>query len=558
MLRISNPEIEQPIFRRWDLKEEIGRGKYGTVYKALDTMTGASAAVKIISLPNQDILNYALQEFGDDENAIANYIGQIAENFGNEIESMKKLENVPYVIRLYDNRLYQRGMNYDIVMVMEYAIPLKEYFKNRKLTVGDVIKFGSDIALGLAECEKSNIIHRDIKEDNLFIGIHDGCGKLGDFGVASISESGLGSTVGMGTPYYMAPEVARGRKGYGNTADIYSLGIVLFKMLNNNIFPLSDGSVASSNAALDRRMRGEAVPYPAYAKNELGDIVRQCCEYDPARRFISARELFYALQYVKQRMSEKDLRAVIPYNNKSRKIGPYPLPPDKGGKTPDKKEDDDIKNETMGIWQKLIDKEGRNSTIAAVFGGLLQAVNHTSAVKTGEDVKKRKRTKALLGTSGLIIVLAGILTLLYPKTASFRINKSDNMIYVKYMFLPEVRKSDIPASYLNVDGNWLYFSNPDEDHTLYRMSIWSDKTEVLCEDDCEHDIVIGDYVCFTSYDEGEILCRIKKDGTGEKEVILGTACRELEKKGNLLSFEVVGMGKTEIIDPINCDAEGEE
>lgn len=555
-------DLNKPVLGKWELSEDVGHGKHGVVYKARNIFDNTIAAVKIISLPNEEMMEYAAEEYGNNQAMIDNFVGMVAQNFGNEVESMRKLNDVPYVIKLYDNRLQQTewydGNNksqrgYDIIMVMEYAYPLKTFFRNRELRVSDVIDFACDIALGLTECEKQNIIHRDIKEDNLFIGVNDGYGKMGDFGVASINETGLGSTVGMGTPYYMAPEVANtggiGRANYDNTVDIYSLGIVLFKMLNGNKFPFSGDGVTSAKKALDRRLKGEPLPYPRYANNELGRIVVKCCEYLPQNRFRNGAELYRALKSAKTGMNDQELNRIIPYRNINNRIADdyddYDEHKESNREHEEKqkkKRDDDILGSTMDILADL------TGTVATVFRGLLRAVSAKQKDEIEQQYKKRQRRNIIILTSIIVAALVAVLVMLYPKTAAFYSDPSDNdRIHVKYLFLPDRRKSDAAASYLTVEGNWLYYSNPEEDHSLYRLSIWFGEPELLCEDDCEYDILIGDYIYFTSYDEGEKLCRIKKDGTG-KQYVLNYACRDLKRNGNNIMFVLVDTGELKELD----------
>ncbi len=560
------------ILDEWEPLEDVGHGKHGVVYKARNIRDNTIAAVKIISLPNDEMMEYAAEEYGNNQAMIDNFVGTVAQNFGNEVESMRKLKDVPYVIKLYDNKLQQtiwrdktgqaqRG--YDIIMVMEYACPLKHFYQSRELRVRDVIDFACDIALGLAECEKRNIIHRDIKDDNLFIGINDDCGKIGDFGVASINTTGLGSTEGMGTPYYMAPEVANLRAinhaNYDNTVDIYSLGIVLYKMLNGNKFPFSDGREASARQALDRRLNGEQIPYPRYANKDLGNIILTCCAYRPQDRFRSGSALYRALKAVKARTNEQELDRILPYRYTGAPQDYVPYDYDdydsydnsekplhdsqkKDGRKGKKKSDNDILGSTMDILADL------TGTVATVFRGLLRAVSAKQKDEIEEHYKKRRRRNVIILTSIIVAALMAVLVMLYPKTATFYSDPSDNnRIHVKYLFLPDRRKADAAASYLTVDGNWLYYSNPDEDHRLYRLSIWFGEPELLCEDDCEYDIVIGDYIYFTSYDEGEIMCRIKKDGGG-KEVVLPYRCRALKKNGNNIMFVLADTGELKELD----------
>lgn len=576
MLDIKNPRIKQPILGRWDLKYKIGNGKHGEVYYAEDS-EGLVAAVKIISLPNDDIIKTGMEmpdPIGDDQVKMENFVGQIAQKFGNEVESMRVLnKSSENIIRLYDNYAQQNGICWDIIIVMEYATPLKEYFKGKPLRIRDVINFAMDIASGLTECEKRHIIHRDIKDDNLFIGINSGVGKIGDFGVASINENGLGSTVGMGTPYYMAPEVML-NKYYDNTVDIYSLGIVLYKMLNGNRFPLVPEEWDSRELAkaFERRRNGEPLPYPQYAQNELGNIVVKCCEHNPQKRFRSGAALYNALIYVAENMSENELNKTVPYISKKKYyppidstpyIKPYDKPgdissgshgsgvadePDNTAGSTTKETKPDWFMSTISIIQSIIRKEGRNSKIAEGFGAIVAGVDEEKYRQQREEYKKKQKMRTIIIISACVILLGALLVLLYPKTATFYIDASDDYrIHVKYMFLPDRRKADIAASYLNVEGNWLYFSNPDEDHNMYKLSIWGGKPKLLCEDDCEYDVLIDGYIYYTHYDDGEKLYRIKTDGTG-RQCILDYRCRDLRRNGKNIMFKLVDTGELKELD----------
>ena len=439
---------------------------------------------------------------------------------------------------------------------------MKKYYRQHPLTIRGFINFASHIAQGLIRCEQANIIHRDIKEDNLFLSINNNHAKLGDFGVASISETGLGSTVGMGTPYYMAPEVSKGSR-YDNTADIYSLGIVLYKMLNGNKFPLAENTTASAKNALDQRMNGASLPAPAFANRELAQIVLKCCEYYPSNRYGSAAELYNDLANLARTLNPEELDRELPYLYNG--TPPIPVPPPQPpipkdepvidpAPTPssDTNADKDpgFFEKTMDILQSIFQNDGRNSTVAVVFNGLLQLVTNRKADAIKQEYKKRQKRNIIILVSMCIVILLVGLVMLYPKTATFYVDTADsNSIHVQYLFLPDRRvDDDISASYLQVDGNWLYYSAIDEDHSLYRRSIWGGEPELLCDADCEYDVVIGDYIYFTSYDEGEILCRMKKDGSSPKSTVLDYACRDLKRNGNNLMFVLVDTGELKELD----------
>ena len=118
---------------------------------------------------------------------------------------------------------------------MELLVPLNEYICDKKLSESDVIKLGCDICDALSLCRKKKIIHRDIKPENIFVN-EFGDYKIGDFGISKQMENLQYSMSQKGSFGYIAPEVMVG-DNYDATVDTYSLGVVMYKILNNNRLP---------------------------------------------------------------------------------------------------------------------------------------------------------------------------------------------------------------------------------------------------------------------------------------------------------------------------------
>ncbi len=160
----------------------------------------------------------------------------------------------------------------------------------------EVIRLGKDICKALMLCEARHIIHRDIKPQNILVSKF-GDYKLGDFGVARVQDHTTKATK-MGTHGYAAPEVEHGHK-YGKEADIYSLGITLYWLLNNRRMPFlnADESVKAmkNQEALRRRYEGEKLPAPKNGSAKLKQVVLKACAYRPEDRYRSAQELYDAL-----------------------------------------------------------------------------------------------------------------------------------------------------------------------------------------------------------------------------------------------------------------------
>ena len=176
---------------------------------------------------------------------------------------------------------HEDGVGGDVFIRMELLISLpqrlkKDYFDE------NVIKLGVDISNALILCEKEHIIHGNIKPNNILVS-KDEEYKLSDFSIlknADITASEKQKT-GM---EYQAPEVLRGEP-YGHTVDIYSLGMVMYWLLNNQTLPCKD----------------EKLQPPAIGSEKLKEIVMKACESCPEDRYASAQELYDALSALKNK-----------------------------------------------------------------------------------------------------------------------------------------------------------------------------------------------------------------------------------------------------------------
>lgn len=289
------------IWPEWQIEKQIGRGTYGTVYQAVrqESDLVSRAAIKVICIPQDPCELDSLKADGMDLQATRSYLKRIVEDFSNEIRLMVSLKGAPNIVSIEDYKVVEKqdDLGWDIYIRMELLTPLNTYICDKKLTEQDVIRLGCDICTALMTCSRNKIIHRDIKPENIFIN-RFGTFKLGDFGTARNMESLTGGLSQKGTFNYMAPEVLNGTT-YDTRVDVYSLGLMLYRLMNGNRLPfLSEKQLLSPNerrTAFDRRMRGDNLPPPCNASPALSDVILKATAFRPEDRYGSAAELHKAL-----------------------------------------------------------------------------------------------------------------------------------------------------------------------------------------------------------------------------------------------------------------------
>lgn len=302
----------------WKIGECIGKGGFGAVYKMSRDVFGdkEEKALKIISIPfDESELRYMKAEGLDDISIAQTLFEQVGE-IVREYKLMHRLQGCPNIVHTDDFKYVQHSSDpgWDIFIRMELLTPIMEDLPSLA-SERAVIELGMSMCNALITCEKHNVIHRDIKPQNIFIS-PDGHFKLGDFGIARTVEHSVGLTAGVGTYSFMAPEVALG-KHYNATADIYSLGLVLYWLLNERrgpFMPLPPDvpTPRDNESARERRYRGEQLPVPKHGSDALRAVVMKACAYDPGERYQSAAEMMGDLRSI---MASRTIRKSTLNNN---------------------------------------------------------------------------------------------------------------------------------------------------------------------------------------------------------------------------------------------------
>jgi len=299
----------EAIWRDWKTVRLLGEGSFGKVYEIERNQFGIRerSAVKIISIPASLAEVQSLHNDGMTERDIETYYTGVVQEFAQEISLMSKLRGHANIVGYEDYSVVEREdrFGWDIYIRMELLTSLPAHMDALKSNdpdktvaavgrqaktfgVKDVVAMAIDLCSALEVCYQRHIVHRDIKPDNVFVS-QDGTYKLGDFGVAKTVEKTVSGLSKKGTYTYMAPEIYKGEPG-GMNADIYSLGIMIYKLLNDNrepfLPPITQGvTFADKQQALLKRMNGETFPPPKYGDGALWDIVKKACECDAKKRY---------------------------------------------------------------------------------------------------------------------------------------------------------------------------------------------------------------------------------------------------------------------------------
>lgn len=299
-------DLPVSVWEEWKITEKIGEGSFGKVYKAQRTEKGKTfySAIKVITIPSsQSELNSIRSETSNDQSA-REYFHNVMEECIQEVSTMEYFRGNSHVVSVEDYKVveYLDAIGWDIFIRMEYLTSFLDYCAEKQITEEEVIQLGIDMCKALECCQQLNIIHRDIKPENIFVS-RFGEFKLGDFGIARELEKTMGGMSKKGTYSYMAPEMYRGEQ-YDRRADIYSLGIVLYKLMNRNRLPFLNLekqliTYRDKENALTRRMSGEILPKPAEAGTAFSEVIRKACAYDASNRFQDAQSFRKALEDIK-------------------------------------------------------------------------------------------------------------------------------------------------------------------------------------------------------------------------------------------------------------------
>ncbi len=320
----KHAEIIEKTWPQYHVERILGSGQYGVVYGCVrEDASGirSEEAIKVIDLQGKNDLA-EMEEMELDPPA---YYEEKKQRELAEIRTMLRLEGSSHVVQIHDYAVVEKEDHPScyILIRMPRMTSLKQLMKEHvDDSPAEAEAFAKKIALDICvalrhlhHSGREGTAHRDIKPDNILVS-KTGEYCLGDFGFARILDS-PGNLSYKGTPEFIAPEVVRG--DYDHRVDIYSLGLVLYRVLNHNRRPflppypqkVSPDEVEKADIRL--RTAGRILPPPDNCSPGMAGIVLKMCEYDPKDRYQSAEEVESAFQSLSA--AEKKAPGNVPAQN---------------------------------------------------------------------------------------------------------------------------------------------------------------------------------------------------------------------------------------------------
>ncbi|MCI5614683.1 MAG: Stk1 family PASTA domain-containing Ser/Thr kinase [Clostridia bacterium] len=412
---------------RYELLEIIGVGGTAVVYKAKCHRLNRYVAVKILK-----------EEFASDQ--------EFRRQFHEEAQAVAMLSH-PNIVNIYD---VSRSGNVDyIVMELIDGITLKEYLSRRgRLSPKEVTVFATQIARALEHAHDHNIIHRDIKPQNIML-LRDGTVKVADFGIAHFAarENTYSKGEAIGSVHYVSPEQARGSY-VDNRTDLYSLGVVMYEMITGRLpfegdTPVSIALQHINSIALPPSVFAEDVP------EQLEEITMRAMNPSLTKRYSSAAQIL------------SDLEAFR--NDQQFKLN---IPREEGALPAEEESDLDATRKINNTGEVAAILEAENRSVELRRQEELEA---QKTAKEEEPVSDRKKRRSSLSGAMLFSIIA---VLVFCIGAGYFIksvinpygNKDSTPLTTPYligMYYSQVLSDPAYADFNIVEGEYVYNESVD-------------------------------------------------------------------------------------------------
>lgn len=292
-----DPKQITPLLSNTTVDKTISTGTSGDVYLVTRQHDGKKMALKHVSIPAHESQTKALIYSGAVKSEVQaqKYYSVLVQELKQELLLLNGVKNSPNLLKFKGYQVDQKfiGSGYDVYMLSEYCTNLRDAVAEKPLTKLAALNLAIDLCSALEQLRAGGLMHKDVHPGNIFLG-SAGQFLIGDLGVAQLSELTYSSMPDAMISEYTAPELLEGTATLNETADIYSIGLVLYELYNGNALPRNSKGVF-------RRKADKPLDAPSYADVAMSEIILKACAFEPENRYQSPSDMKQALVLYMQR-----------------------------------------------------------------------------------------------------------------------------------------------------------------------------------------------------------------------------------------------------------------
>lgn len=294
---LSDIKLNTALMTDKEITGQIGRRGGTVVYSVRSTKSEHCYVLKHISVPESQKQVSALIFSGAaaDEQAAQEYYQTVVSDYREELELLESLSTSPNLscFHSYEIKPKTEGVGFDVFLLAEDRVTLEQYLMPNQITQVSAVNLAMDLCSALNDLRNAGLIHRDMKPSNIFLN-NQGHFMLGDMGIARIDQLKYCSMPESMLSPYSAPELFDLMANVNETIDIYSIGLILYRIYNGNHAPFEDEKTTAKGA--DKlRITGQEMPAPMFADYEMAEIIKKACAFKPEDRYQTPDEMKQAL-----------------------------------------------------------------------------------------------------------------------------------------------------------------------------------------------------------------------------------------------------------------------
>ncbi|MGN1444079.1 MAG: protein kinase, partial [Acutalibacteraceae bacterium] len=298
------PQSFDPVFDNWYTEKQLGFGTDGKVYSIIKENpdgTKSRSILKTIRISDNRSSGRDFNSVSGDDFTKSQDLDEIIKNITDNIDVIKETDGGKHFVK-YEQwavRKTSDGKGRIIMIRLEQMRSLTSLLNDFSFTLEETYKLGISVCKALVQCRKFGYIYPNLKPENILFDRRGVC-KLGDFGSFSCLEPSKTSIAFKRTQYYMAPEFIRTGK-INCTADTYSLGLVLYSLVNRGRLPFvekypQEVTVNGLDRSMKLRLEGKELEKPALCSDELFKIIAKACAQNESDRYLTPKQMLRDLK----------------------------------------------------------------------------------------------------------------------------------------------------------------------------------------------------------------------------------------------------------------------